>query len=119
MNVFILFLFISTYTTHSFILQPKLHRTTHRSIKLYDNEKKEINENLIDLLNKNTNLTNIIYNNNNFIRSLNENVNNCIIYLLKKEYNIDADYEREESFNKKFIEIEELFNKNTNNFFIF
>lgn len=114
MNVFILFCVI--YTSQGFILPPKMHRT-QRTIKLYDNNKKrEKNENLINLLNKNTNLTNIMY--NNFISSINENVNNCLIYLLKKEYDIDAEYEREILFNKKFIEpIEDSFNKNTNYFF--
>ena len=114
MNVFILFCVI--YTSQGFILPPKMHRT-QRSIKLYDNnEKREKNENLINLLNKNTNLTNIMY--NNFISSINENVNNCLIYLLKKEYDIDTEYEREILFNKKFIEpIEDSFNKNTNYFF--
>ena len=118
MNVFILFLFIST--TQCFILPPKIHHsrtTTH--INLYDNNKKrEINERLINLLKKNTNITNNLFY-NNFISLINENINNCIIYLLKKEYNIeDPDYyEREDAFNKKFYKIEDSFNKNTNYFF--
>jgi len=92
MNVFILFLFIST--THCFIFPPKIHCShTHTHIKLYDNNN---DDELINLLNKNTNLTNIIYK-HNFISSLNENVNNCIIYLLKR-YDDNKD-----SFNDNMI----------------
>lgn len=80
MNVFILFLFIST--THCFIYPPKMRCShTHTHIKLYDTNKN--NDELINLLNKNTNLTNIIYK-HNFISSINEKVNNCIINLLKR-----------------------------------
>lgn len=91
MNVFILFLFIST--TYGFIFPPKIHcsYTTHTHIKLYDNN----NDDLINLLNKNTNLTNIIYK-HNFISSINEKVNNGIIYFLKR-------YDNRDSFNDNMI----------------
>ncbi len=91
MNVFILFIFIST--TYGFIFPPKIRcsHTTRTYIKLYDNN----NDELINLLNKNTNITNIIYK-HNFISSINEKVNNGIIYLLKR-------YDNRDSFNDNMI----------------
>ena len=79
--MYVFILLIGIYTSNSFILPAKMHRT-QCSIKLYNKEK---NENIINLL--------------------------------KKESDIESDYEREYEFNKKLIELEDSFNKNTNNFF--
>ena len=95
-HVFILLLFIST--TYSFILPSRI-----LGVKTVLNEKYGKKENEKDS----------IWTNNV------EKVNNVIINLLKKRYNIETDdiYEIDDILSKKCIDFENNFNEKTNNFF--
>lgn len=105
MNVFILFLFIST--TQCFIYPPKIFCSrTHTHIKLYDTNNNN-NDELINLLNKNTNFTNMIYK-HNFISSLNENIKKIMVHT--KPLRSWNDF-----LNKKIKEVVKS-NNNNNNF---
>ena len=114
-NVFILFiLFTSTY---GFFLPTKLQKTT-----ILNEKKKGKNiETPCDIINESMNLLKKEYYNNPFINSVNENVNNIVIDLLKKAYNIDDAVTPRELYDiiltKNYNDINDSFNEKTNDFF--